>query len=438
MGDEAYYWAWSQHPGLSYFDHPPMIAWLLRLATAWAASEFTVRLVPLLCLGLSTWLVWRLAREIDGDRAAAIALAIFLVMPATHIGAFAAVPDAPLMFCWTLALYAGHRTLRAEPGIWPLTTGLAIGLALLSKYTAILFPVALLAYLTIWRRDVLRRRSSWLAALLALAVFSPVLIWNQQHDWVSLAFQYRHGADGGEGIDWRQWFEFIGGTFGVFSPVFLVLALIAAVRALRTGDEHHRYLSTLCLLPLLFFAYKGLFRKMELNWVAVAFPAATILVGGYIAKLRLRKTLWLGLLLSLVLTAAIKFPLAFGLPAKLNPLNRFYANRSAVEALLAHRHDGEPLLADHYTTASLLSFYAPDHPAVAIPTLTRPSQYDLWAAEQPAAPPRGLYLTSSRQGGALACSELEWKCGGARLLETFTAQKPGFSPRIFRFYRCGP
>lgn len=203
MGDEAYYWAWSQHPGLSYFDHPPLIAWLLRLATAWAASEFTVRLVPLLCLGLSTWLVWRLAREIDGDRAAAIALAIFLVMPATHIGAFAAVPDAPLMFCWTLALYAGHRTLRAEPGIWPLTTGLAIGLALLSKYTAILFPVALLAYLTIWRRDVLRRRSSWLAALLALAVFSPVLIWNQQHDWVSLAFQYRHGADGGEGIDWR-------------------------------------------------------------------------------------------------------------------------------------------------------------------------------------------------------------------------------------------
>ena len=75
FGDEAYYWAWSRQPALSYFDHPPMVAWLLRLATMLATSEAAVRLVPLLCTGLSAWLVQALARDVYGKRAAVIAQA---------------------------------------------------------------------------------------------------------------------------------------------------------------------------------------------------------------------------------------------------------------------------------------------------------------------------------------------------------------------------
>jgi len=437
MGDEAYYWSWSRHLDLSYFDHPPMIAWLLRLATAGATNEFNVRLVPLVCFAATAWLIWRLALEIAGERAALVSLASFLLIPATHIGAFAAVPDAPLMLFWTLALYTGHRMLLDDRLRWPLLTGLAIGLALLSKYTAILFPAQLLLFLAVWRRDKLAQGRNWLAAPVALAVFSPVLLWNAGHDWVSLAFQYRHGADEGHGVDWGQWFGFVGGTFAVFSPILLGVALVAAVRALKCGSDSRRYLAVACLFPLAFFAWKGLFRKVELNWVAIAFPAATILAGAYLTERKLTRTAATGLLVALLLTTVVKFPLAFGLPAKLNPFNRFYANQASVEALLTFRRDGEPLLADHYTTASLLSFYAPDHPDVSIPTATRPSQYDIWADEPPEAMPRGLYLTSTRQGGPLSCSDLEAKCGSATFLKTLTLQAPGYLPRTFRFYRCG-
>lgn len=437
MGDEAYYWTWSRHLALSYFDHPPMIAWLLHAATFITASEFTVRLVPLVCFSLTAWLIWKLSDEIDGPRAAVITLVIFLLMPATQIGAFAAVPDAPLMLCWTTALYAGHRILKSRDARWPLLTGLAIGLALLSKYTAILFPVALLIFLGIYRRDLLRRPTSGLAALVALAVFSPVLLWNARHDWLSFAFQLRHGGGDGTGIDWHQWFEFIGGTIGVFSPILFIAAFLAAIRAARGEDLSRRYLAFFCLFPLAFFTYKGLFRKMELNWVAIAFPAATVLVGAYIAERRLYKTFGAGIALALALSVAIKFPLAVGLPAKLNPFNRFYANRIAAETLLAQRQPGEALLADHYTTAALLSFYAPDHPDVQIPTTTRLSQFDLWAVQQPPATPRGLYLTTTRQGGPQSCSELEWKCGEATPLQTLAIEKPGYARRNFRLYRCG-
>lgn len=113
--------------------------------------------MPLVCFLLTAWLIWKLSDEIDGARAAVITLVIFLRMPATQIGAFAAVPDAPLMLCWTAALYTGHRMLKSRDARWPLLTGLAIGLALLSKYTAILFPVALLIFLGIDRRNILRK-----------------------------------------------------------------------------------------------------------------------------------------------------------------------------------------------------------------------------------------------------------------------------------------
>lgn len=437
MGDEAYYWTWSRRLDLSYFDHPPMIAWLLRLATMGVISEFAVRLVPLACFIGAGWLVWRLAEEIAGPRAATLSLLIFALMPATHIGAFAAVPDAPLLLFWTVALHAGHRMLLDPRRRWPLLTGLAIGLALLSKYTAILFPAQLLLFLFIWRRDALRLGRNWLAAAVALVVFLPVLIWNAQHDWVSLAFQYRHGADEGHGIQWSQWLGFVGGTFAVFSPILLTVALIGALRDLKQGSDSRRYLAVAFLVPLAFFVWKGLFRKVELNWVAIAFPAATILAGAYLAERKLTRTATAGLLLALLLTAVVKFPLAFGLPAKANPFNRFYANRAAVEALLSLRRDGEPLLADHYTTASLLSFYAPDHPAVSIPTVSRPSQYDIWSNQPSGAMPRGLYLSATRQGGELSCSELEWKCGSATFLKTLTVQEPGYLPRTFFFYRCG-
>lgn len=437
MGDEAYYWAWSRHLDLSYFDHPPMIAWLLRLATTGAASEFAVRLVPLTCFTATAWLIWRLAKDVAGARAAIVSLLIFALMPATHIGAFAAVPDAPLMLFWTAALHTGHRMLQDKRLRWPLLTGLGIGLALLSKYTAVLFPAQLLLFLAVWRRDMLAQGRNWLAAPIALAVFLPVLIWNAEHDWVSLAFQYRHGADEGQGINWSQWLGFVGGTFAVFSPILLTVALIAAVRALTMDSESRRYLAVAFLFPLVFFAWKALFRKVELNWVAIAFPAATILAGAYLTEQKLTRTATLGLLVALLLTTVVMFPLAFGLPAKLNPFNRFYANRAAVEAVLTLRRDGEALLADHYTTASLLSFYAPDHPAVSIPTSSRPSQYDIWDGKLPKRTPRGLYLTSTRQGGALSCSELEWKCGNAAFLKTLTIQEPGYLPRTFHFYRCG-
>jgi 4-amino-4-deoxy-L-arabinose transferase-like glycosyltransferase len=432
-GDEAYYWVWGQHPALSYFDHPPLTAWLLALTSHAGVSELWVRLVPLACMVSSAWLVYRLALDLHGRVAAALALILFVALPVTQMGALLATPDATVILFWSLALYAGDRALFAGGGGWYLGVGAAVGLALLAKYTAILFPAALLVFLLARRREVLFDGRAWLALALAVALFSPVLLWNAQHEWISFAFQYAHGSGQETTLHWGHWWEFVGGCFLSFSPVFLAIALIASFDRSTWRDDRRLYLALFFLLPLAFFLYKGLFKKMEINWVAVAYPAASVMVAGYLAERRLWKTFWVGLALALALSLAIKFPGALGLPEKMNIQNRLAGYREAVGEMLKLRRPGEPLLADHYTTASLLGFYAPDHPLVRIPTPSRFSQYDLWATPTPGQQPHGLYLATSERS-----VDLKAACGVATLLKTYSFDQSGFSRKAFYFYRCGP
>lgn len=430
FGDEAYYWTWSRDLAASFYDHPPMIAWLLRAATAFASTELTVRLVPVTCAALSGWLIHAIARDVYGARAAALALVLYVIMPATQLNALVATPDAPLLMFWTLALFATLRAIRDERTGDFAVTGVALGLAMLSKYTAVLLGGALLAFIILRRPRWLGRPGTWGAIVLALAVFSPVIVWNARHDWISFAFQYGHGTGADYTLDLGQWAEFLAGLAGIFSPPLFLLAGAACLSRATWRDPRRTLLALATLLPLALFAWKGLFAKMELNWAGVIFPSATVLAAGFIVEGRRWRWLAASALIALVLSALIKFPVALGLPARLNITDRLFGPREAITALLPLRRPGEPLMADHYTTASLLSFYAPDHPPVRIPVPTRFSQYDL--RDTAPATPHGLFLSRRADSG-----ELARVCGSASLLRVFTATALGFAPKTFYFYRCG-
>lgn len=430
FGDEAYYWTWSRQLAMGYFDHPPMIAVLLRLASVFGDGELAVRVVPVACAAVGGWFLHALARDLHGPRAAALALGMYVVMPANQLNALVATPDAPLLMFWTMVLFAAQRALRFESWRWFVATGGALGLAFLSKYTSALLGIALLAFVLTYRPGWLRGVRIWAAIAIALLLFSPVVVWNAQHDWISFAFQYHHGSGGDTALDLPQWAAFLAGLSAIFSLPWFVLAGVACFDRATWRDPRRALLALCVLLPLAVFAWNGLFTKIELNWAAVVFPAATVLVAVEILERRRWRWLVAGGAMALVLSAVIKFPVALGLPARLNINNRLFGERQAIKALLALRRPGETLLADHYTTASLLAFYAPDHPRVRIPVPSRFSQYDL---RDPAPAPRqGLFLARRADAGALA-----QHCGSVTLLHVFTARARGYSPKTFHFYRCG-
>src|ERR1700734_2808078 len=191
--DEAYYWMWSKYLAFGYYDHPPMVAAVIRLGTMIAGdSEFGVRLVSILLALPMSFAVYRTAAILFGGmRLAANATILLNVTLMAAVGSLIVTPDSPLLAASSFVLFFLAKVLESGRGAWWLAVGAAAGAALVSKYTAMFFGPAIL----IWLISVPKLRrwffSPWLylGGLTALAVFSPVILWNADHHWVSFIKQ---------------------------------------------------------------------------------------------------------------------------------------------------------------------------------------------------------------------------------------------------------
>src|SRR5437762_3044712 len=187
--DEAYYWMWSKHLAGGYYDHPPMVAVVIRLGTMIAGdTELGVRLVSILLALPMSWAVYQSAVVLFGGRRVAATATILLnVTLMAAVGTMIVTPDAPLLVAASFVLFCLAKVLATGRGAWWLAVGVAVGAALLSKYTALFFGPAIL----IWLIAVPKLRrwllSPWpyLGGIVAFAMFSPVILWNADHHWVS-------------------------------------------------------------------------------------------------------------------------------------------------------------------------------------------------------------------------------------------------------------
>ncbi len=197
--DEAYYRLWSLRPAFGYFDHPPMIAWLVWLGRRLAGdTPLGVRLIPTLATAVTGLVAFDLARLIGlGERVAARA---GVWLNATLLVGFAgelAVPDVPNALFWTATLWCAFRATRGR-GAWWLAAGAAAGLACLSKYSALFLAPGVLLWLAISAegRRQLRTPWPWLAVVIAATVFAPNVVWNADHGWLTFAKQFGRVGDG--------------------------------------------------------------------------------------------------------------------------------------------------------------------------------------------------------------------------------------------------
>lgn len=427
--DEAYYWLWSEHLALSYFDHPPMVAWMLAFFTAWDDSVFLIRLVTVVCMSGAALFIYLLAKEVYSFQVATLSVIIFLITPAVGMGYTIVTPDSPLILFWSGALYFSYQAIFRERFSDYLLAGIFIGLGLLSKYTMVLFFGFLGLYLLIKKPRLLICFKPWLALLIAFVVASPVLIWNQAKDWISLSFQYHHGTSSEFIILWDKFFEFLGGQFLLLSPVFMVL-LIMALYSNRGyfSDERRFYVAMSFLFPILFILYKALFKKMELNWGVIAYVGAVILVADFLVATQKQKLFAFGAGLSLLLIAILKFPLLFGLKDKNNPHNRMFGYEETYRHIQPLLNEGDVIMADYYTRASVFSYL---HGEIAyIPTRTRMSQFDLWQQEADLSQLRGIYVSKDER-----LSELKTLYDRVTYLERLEIKKEGYKSRQFYIYR---
>jgi 4-amino-4-deoxy-L-arabinose transferase-like glycosyltransferase len=278
--DEAYYWTWSKENVLSFLDHPPMIAWFIRFGTTiFGDTNLGVRFAGIVAMLITQLLLADIARRVTHD-IRAVVLALLMPEAAVYYGLLMAKvsPDVALIPFAVAMLWALVRLKESDDARWWLAAGVFAGLALLSKFTAVMLVPAVAAFMLVpdWRRRWLSSPYPWLAALIVVALFLPVLIWNAGHDWASFRFQLVRATATHE-ISLRTVGDFIGLQFGlvgfVLLPVVLSGVALTAWRGYRRLDAVAILLSTAVIVPLGYFFWKSLTLRVGDTWPMFMWPA---------------------------------------------------------------------------------------------------------------------------------------------------------------------
>jgi 4-amino-4-deoxy-L-arabinose transferase-like glycosyltransferase len=278
--DEAYYWTWSKENVLSFLDHPPMIAWFIRFGTAiFGDTSLGVRFAGIVAMLVTQLLLADIVRRVTHD-VRAVVLAVLMPEAALYYGLLMAKvsPDIALIPFALAMVWALIRLNESGDGRWWLAAGAFAGLSLLSKFTFLLLLPAVAAFMLVpaWRRRWLLSPYPWAAALIALALFLPVLIWNAGHHWASFRFQFVRASATHE-LSLRTVGDFIGLQFGlvgfILLPVVLSGVALTAWRGYRRGEPVGILLSTAVIVPFAYLFWKSLSLRVGDTWPMFIWPA---------------------------------------------------------------------------------------------------------------------------------------------------------------------
>lgn len=393
IGDEAYYWLWGQHPDLSFFDHPPLHAWLLGgISKLLGWNLWSLRALTWLTFGGTLLIFWDWARRLQPEAPADYfwrATTVYLAAP-LFLGMSTIVFNDHLMMFLVVA--SGHAMLVFAEGVengrphyrWLYLSGLLLGLAVLTKYNAVFLGLGYAIFLLVRPRlrSLYASPHTYLAGLLSIAIQAPMLWWNYQHGFASFGFHTTGRWSNTPHFSWESPLLFILVAAIVASPVVLYAAIRYCLRK-PVGEFETRahalavatfLISSLCMLALASFA------EVLFYWNIVAFILLIPLLP------QVMRNAWV-----------MGLHVAYGLGmAALLLVNQFYApigNLSGsydwtisstygwdeigreVQAARAE-HGASFVGTTFYTTAAQLGFAIQDANTVALST--RPDQFDIW------------------------------------------------------------
>ncbi|MGA9330938.1 MAG: glycosyltransferase family 39 protein [Bradyrhizobium sp.] len=385
--DEAYYWIWSKHLAFGYYDHPPGVALVIRLGTMIAGdTEFGVRLVSILLALPMSFAVYRSAEILfGGQRVAATATILLNVTLMAAVGTLIVTPDSPLLVASSFVLFFLAKVLESGRGAWWLAVGAAAGVALASKYTAMFFGPAILIWLISSPKLRTWLASPWLylGGLVALIVFSPVILWNADHGWVSFIKQLGRS----EVVQFKPGFigELIPTQIAFATPlVFILGAMGLYALARREGGAlaARALINAMFWTITLYFLWHSLHARVEANWFAPVYPAFAIAAAvaanltrweprpQRVVNFCLRWASPVGILMfaALIVQADTGVLTGFRRDATVRSVGVGWQTLAAEIEAVRTRVGASCVLAPDYGTASWLTFYLPKGTCVIQPT----------------------------------------------------------------------
>lgn len=346
--DEAYYWVFSKYLDWGYFDHPPMTAVLVKMGYAIFPNELGVRLFPLLLNVLSLVIIEKLTDKKNPLLFYGIALSLAIL----QISGFSAVPDIPLIFFTALFFLCYKKFAAKQSGLNTLLLGLSIALLFYTKYHAVL--IVLFTLLSNIR--LLTKYKTYIAGLIAFALFLPHLLWQWEHNWIS--FRYHLFESNVNAYKFSFTAEYLIGQLILAGPIagFILLPAAFLYKTTNATEKAMRWSMIGIYIFFLLSSFRG---KVEANWTSPAIVSLILLSHQYLQeKLRWRQLLFrlLPVTLFLVLFARIVI-IEDILPVK-QIKNRYHAWKEW-PAIMKERTKGLPVVfSNSYQRASKYWFYS--------------------------------------------------------------------------------
>ncbi len=396
-GDEAHYWEWSRRLALSYYSKGPVIAYLIALETfIFGNTEFAIRIGAVIFSALSSIVIYILAMRLFEDEAAAVIAGILpQITPLFAAYGIIMTIDAPFIFLWSLTLLFFYKAISDGRLYWYLA-GITIGLGLLMKYTMALFYPCAMLLLLFSRQDRLwlKRKEPYISFIVSLVIFSPVMIWNAGHDYVT----FRHTAGQVHIADGLVFLpsmlvNFLGSQIIVITPLLLIFLIYGTIKigiqGIKDNDRRYLFLFLTSIPIIVFFLLKSIQGKVEGNWTIPGYISAFIASAYFFVKqwhstrTSTKRLIVSGLILAFLVTVIAHYPDILRLPPDKDPSVRLKGWREMgriVTGVVDKMDKGNTFIfTDSYQLSSLLAFYVRGNPVTYCINLgRRMNQYDLW------------------------------------------------------------
>lgn len=401
--DETYFWDWSRHPALSYYDMGPMVAWVIWFFThIFPVSEFSVRFGATVLAAATAVILRRLAVEITAsDALGFIVVLLFHLTPIGTAGGIIITYYSPQVFFMSLTAFFLWRLVKSDNPAWWYLIGLSLGLGLLSHHMFIIFSAEVFIFILLSsnHRKWLRCKEPYLALLVEFLAASPVFLWNLTHNLVM--FRHATGLMSGAHSFTITLLDYIGGQAGVHTPLLFLAVVygtaVSGYRGIRFQDDKYLFLFSLSAPIMIFIAFLSIGGRTEANWPVSGYitgiiSAVYVMDGIYKKALPVKRFF---ILLSLAITIALglfiatiaHYPaildkLGINISPDKDPAGRLYGWQelgNEVSAVLSSMPQGSFVAARDYGISSELAFYVKGRPEVyEIPAQRRYSQYDFW------------------------------------------------------------
>ena len=464
--EETYYWQWSRHLALSYYDMSPMIAYTIALTTFFGRfnSQFFVRFAaPAISLLLSLF-AYSALKKITGKTLQPLIWAILLnTVPILNIGSILIVyGNLQMLFFSLTILLLIYFIISGKDFYWYLI-GISTGLALLSKYTTVFIYPIVLAFLLLSRkhRKYLFKKEPYIAFLISAIIFAPVIVWNSLNDFVS--FRHLMTLSGGYRnfhIFLNNLLLFILSQAGIISPFLFLIMMVSIFAglyiALKEKNDVYLVLSSASIIPFLYFLYQCTKTMVQPNWpVFLYFPAfllaALVTYRFYeTSHKKIKKIIiyfyslsfFTGILFSVVIFISpyyLQVGKLFNVKVSKSPLRDMLGWKKMAEdtdfILNKYKKDRLLIAARRFQTASELAYYVKGRPMTySFNYFIRNNEYSLWNNFKNKKGRNFLYVIDTKYGKNLEKSLCENFKSCSLVKKTVIKNKFGQKIRMVKFY----